>query len=272
MAGGWTRRCERSLPTLMIQPFLGAKVLRLLKRPQRGRAPPVRTHHGSDRARRAARRAQTRHGRPHVRVGGRGGAEGGGSGRAARRENMAAVEAAARRVSRQEQELCRLVAEVGRLKERDASCCAEGCSPELLRLRAENEKLRYRLLHLRRSLEAELARAAPAEPRAGSEVTALGRGGGRAPCGAGWERYGRPGHGCGLGAAPLPALRELRDRGIVVSNHRSLFLPLTGPCERVGILVTVVIEITLRKRYREAWSALLQSLLSAVLRPGSGFR
>ena len=124
----------------------------------------------------------------------RGGTEGGGSGRqagctpAARREKMAAAEAAARRVSRQEQELRWLVAEVGRLKERDAPRCAEDCSPELLRLRAENEKLRYRLLHLRRSLAAELARAAPAEPRAGSEVKALGRGGGR-------RRVGRAGSG-----------------------------------------------------------------------------
>ncbi|XP_072201714.1 threonine--tRNA ligase 2, cytoplasmic [Excalfactoria chinensis] len=79
---------------------------------------------------------------------------------------MAAAEAVECRVSRQEQELRWLAAEVGRLKERDGPRCAEGCSPELQRLRAENEKLRYRLLHLRRSLEAELARA---EPRAGSE-------------------------------------------------------------------------------------------------------
>lgn len=63
----------------------------------------------------------------------------------------------------------------GRLKEREGPRCAEGCSPELQRLRAENEKLRYRLLHLRRSLAAELARAAPAESRAGSEEASTAR-------------------------------------------------------------------------------------------------
>ncbi|POI32761.1 hypothetical protein CIB84_003487 [Bambusicola thoracicus] len=88
---------------------------------------------------------------------------------------MAAAEAAELRVSRQEQELRWLAAEVGRLKEREGPRCAEGCSPELQRLRAENEKLRYRLLHLRRSLAAELARAAPAEPRAGSEEASTAR-------------------------------------------------------------------------------------------------
>lgn len=77
----------------------------------------------------------------------------------------AAAEVAALRLSRQEQELRWLTAEVGRLKEREASCRPGSCSPELQRLRAENEKLRYRLLHLRRSLAAELGRAAPAEQR-----------------------------------------------------------------------------------------------------------
>ncbi|NWR61712.1 SYTC2 ligase, partial [Bucorvus abyssinicus] len=73
--------------------------------------------------------------------------------------------AAQLRLSRQEQELRWLAAEVGRLKEQEAPCCPGSCSPELQRLRAENEKLRYRLLHLRRSLAAELDRAGPAEQR-----------------------------------------------------------------------------------------------------------
>ncbi|KAM6195658.1 threonine--tRNA ligase 2, cytoplasmic-like isoform 2-T5 [Sarcoramphus papa] len=77
----------------------------------------------------------------------------------------AAAEVAALRLSRQEQELRWLTAEVGRLKEQEAPCCPGSCSPELQRLRAENEKLRYRLLHLRRSLAAELGKAAPAEQR-----------------------------------------------------------------------------------------------------------
>eukprot|EP00075_Anas_platyrhynchos_P033666 XP_027322919.1 threonine--tRNA ligase, cytoplasmic [Anas platyrhynchos] len=87
---------------------------------------------------------------------------------------MAAAEAAARRLWRQEQELRWLAAEVGRLKEPGAPRSAAGCSPEVERLRAENEKLRYRLLHLRRSLAAELARAAPAEPPAGGEKVSSG--------------------------------------------------------------------------------------------------
>ncbi|XP_050759652.1 threonine--tRNA ligase 2, cytoplasmic isoform X2 [Gymnogyps californianus] len=77
----------------------------------------------------------------------------------------AAAEVAALRLSRQEQELRWLTAEVGRLKEQEAPCRPGSCSPELQRLRAENEKLRYRLLHLRRSLAAELGKAAPAEQR-----------------------------------------------------------------------------------------------------------
>ncbi|XP_027500316.1 threonine--tRNA ligase 2, cytoplasmic [Corapipo altera] len=82
---------------------------------------------------------------------------------------MAAAEAAALRVSRQERELRWLAAEVGRLKEPQEPRCSGTASPELQRLRAENEKLRYRLLHLRRSLAAELGRAAPAEPPGGAE-------------------------------------------------------------------------------------------------------
>lgn len=177
-------------------------------------------------------------------AGSRSGAQGGGSRRGARWEKMAATEAAERRVSRQEQELRWLAAEVGRLKEREGLRCAEGCSPELQRLRAENEKLRYRLLHLRRSLAAELARAAPAESRAGSEVAALGaRRDGRAwrgkglLGGAGWERTPGPGHGRarGLGAVLLPTVRALRRHRITASDHRSLLLLLTGPCKHLRI-------------------------------------
>lgn len=126
----------------------------------------------------------------------------------------AAAEVAELRLWRQEQELRWLTAEVGRLKEREAPCGAGSCSPELQRLRAENEKLRYRLLHLRRSLAAELGRAAPAEqrppgpaaaePLAGSEVEPA-RGPGQ-PRGAsrcrrqGW-RGERPHAGAGPAAA-----------------------------------------------------------------------
>ncbi|XP_050165392.1 threonine--tRNA ligase 1, cytoplasmic-like isoform X2 [Myiozetetes cayanensis] len=81
----------------------------------------------------------------------------------------AEAEAVALRVSRQERELRWLAAEVGRLKEPQEPCCAGSVSPELQRLRAENEKLRYRLLHLRRSLAAELGRAAPPEPPGGAK-------------------------------------------------------------------------------------------------------
>lgn len=98
---------------------------------------------------------------------------GGGPGGRGRCGKMAAAEAAAAaalRLSRQERELRWLAAEVGRLKEQEAPCSPERCSPELQRLRAENEKLRYRLLHLRRSLAAELGRAAPPETSAAGEV------------------------------------------------------------------------------------------------------
>ncbi|KAF2977835.1 hypothetical protein EK904_007803 [Melospiza melodia maxima] len=81
----------------------------------------------------------------------------------------AAAEAVELRLSRQERELRWLAAEVGRLKEPQELHCPGSASPELQRLRAENEKLRYRLLHLRRSLAAELGRAAPAQPPAGGE-------------------------------------------------------------------------------------------------------
>lgn len=131
------------------------------------------------------------------RGGGRGGLPQEGGGTRCCRGKMAAAEVAALRLSRQEQELRRLTAEVGRLKEREAPCCPGSCSPELQRLRAENEKLRYRLLHLRRSLAAELGRAAAAEqrppgraaaePPAGGEVVA---GAGAAP-GPSWVRAGK---------------------------------------------------------------------------------
>ncbi|XP_015494918.1 threonine--tRNA ligase 1, cytoplasmic-like [Parus major] len=81
----------------------------------------------------------------------------------------AAAEAAELRLARQERELRWLVAEVGRLKEPQELRFPGSASPELQRLRAENEKLRYRLLHLRRSLAAELGRAVPAQPPAGRE-------------------------------------------------------------------------------------------------------
>ncbi|NWZ78822.1 SYTC2 ligase, partial [Poecile atricapillus] len=81
----------------------------------------------------------------------------------------AAAEAAELRLARQERELRWLLAEVGRLKEPQELRCPGSASPELQRLRAENEKLRYRLLHLRRSLAAELGRAVPAQPPAGRE-------------------------------------------------------------------------------------------------------
>ncbi|NXD38232.1 SYTC2 ligase, partial [Copsychus sechellarum] len=89
----------------------------------------------------------------------------------------AAAGAVELRLARQERELRWLAAEVGRLKEPQEPLCPASASPELQRLRAENEKLRYRLLHLRRSLAAELGRAAPAQPPAGGEVAPVTPGG-----------------------------------------------------------------------------------------------
>ncbi|XP_067390642.1 threonine--tRNA ligase 2, cytoplasmic [Emydura macquarii macquarii] len=80
----------------------------------------------------------------------------------------AASEAIALRLARQEREIRWLTAEIGRLKEPEPERGPESSSPELHRLRAENEKLRYRLLHLRRSLTAELGRGGPG-PAGGSE-------------------------------------------------------------------------------------------------------
>ncbi|XP_007479536.1 threonine--tRNA ligase 2, cytoplasmic [Monodelphis domestica] len=74
-----------------------------------------------------------------------------------------AADAVASRLERQEQDIRWLSAEIGRLKEQQQQPgpwprWASSPSPELERLRGENEKLRYRLQHLRRSLEAELSR------------------------------------------------------------------------------------------------------------------
>ncbi|XP_032089285.1 threonine--tRNA ligase 1, cytoplasmic-like [Thamnophis elegans] len=70
----------------------------------------------------------------------------------------AAAAAAEGRLARQEREVRGLAAEVARLKEASAWASPERPGPELRALREENEKLRYRLLHLRRSLAAERAR------------------------------------------------------------------------------------------------------------------
>ncbi|XP_061451034.1 threonine--tRNA ligase 2, cytoplasmic isoform X2 [Rhineura floridana] len=86
---------------------------------------------------------------------------------AAAAASAAAVEGIASRLARQEQEIRCLAAEIGRLKEPERWPAGPDlplpalldASPELQALRAENEKLRYRLLHLQRSLSAELARA-----------------------------------------------------------------------------------------------------------------
>ncbi|XP_068954543.1 threonine--tRNA ligase 2, cytoplasmic [Petaurus breviceps papuanus] len=87
-----------------------------------------------------------------------------------------AADAVASRLARQEQDIRWLTAEIGRLKEQQPPHpgrepgpevwprWAGSPSPELERLRGENEKLRYRLQHLRRSLEAELGRR-PEQPR-----------------------------------------------------------------------------------------------------------
>ncbi|XP_072472941.1 threonine--tRNA ligase 2, cytoplasmic [Notamacropus eugenii] len=87
-----------------------------------------------------------------------------------------AADAVASRLARQEQDIRWLTAEIGRLKEQQPPQpgpepgpeawprWAGSPSPELERLRDENEKLRYRLQHLRRSLAAELSRR-PEQPR-----------------------------------------------------------------------------------------------------------
>ncbi|XP_063170492.1 threonine--tRNA ligase 2, cytoplasmic-like [Candoia aspera] len=72
----------------------------------------------------------------------------------------AEAEAVAARLARQEREVRGLAAEVARLKEA-AAASPDRAGPELRALREENEKLRYRLRHLRRSLAAEQARAPP---------------------------------------------------------------------------------------------------------------
>ncbi|KAM3827903.1 threonine--tRNA ligase 1, cytoplasmic-like [Vipera latastei] len=70
----------------------------------------------------------------------------------------AAAAAAAARLARQEREVRGLAAEVARLKEASDRASPERPGPELRALREENEKLRYRLRHLRRSLAAEQGR------------------------------------------------------------------------------------------------------------------
>ncbi|XP_077684348.1 threonine--tRNA ligase 1, cytoplasmic-like isoform X1 [Eretmochelys imbricata] len=85
----------------------------------------------------------------------------------------AAAEAIALRLARQEEEIRWLTAEIGRLKEQEPGRSPASSSPELHWLRAENEKLRYRLLHLRRSLTAELGRGEQREtgPAGGGKNT-----------------------------------------------------------------------------------------------------
>ncbi|XP_060611739.2 threonine--tRNA ligase 2, cytoplasmic [Anolis sagrei] len=76
---------------------------------------------------------------------------------------MAAEGLIASRLERQEREIRALAAEIERLKEPGLASAAPplspffSSSPELEALRAENEKLRYRLTHLQRSLRAERA-------------------------------------------------------------------------------------------------------------------
>uniref|UniRef100_H9G3E4 threonine--tRNA ligase n=1 Tax=Anolis carolinensis TaxID=28377 RepID=H9G3E4_ANOCA len=69
---------------------------------------------------------------------------------------MAAEGLIASRLESQEREIRCLAAEIERLKE-PGLASSFSSSPELEALRAENEKLRYRLAHLRRSLSAERA-------------------------------------------------------------------------------------------------------------------
>ncbi|KAI1889495.1 hypothetical protein AGOR_G00163470 [Albula goreensis] len=70
------------------------------------------------------------------------------------------AECMAARLSAQEEQIDLLSQEVSRL--RDGLCGDPGAlsalasTPELESLRSENEKLRYRILHLRRALQAEL--------------------------------------------------------------------------------------------------------------------
>lgn len=70
------------------------------------------------------------------------------------------AESLAARLAAQEEQICLLSQEISALRDGlsrgQPAPGAPGVSPELEGLRAENEKLRYRLLHLRRSLQAEL--------------------------------------------------------------------------------------------------------------------
>lgn len=70
------------------------------------------------------------------------------------------AETLAARFSAQEEQIRLLSREISVLRDGlstgvDAAALASGVSPELESLRTENEKLRYRLLHLRRGLRAE---------------------------------------------------------------------------------------------------------------------
>ncbi|XP_029430627.1 threonine--tRNA ligase 2, cytoplasmic-like isoform X2 [Rhinatrema bivittatum] len=81
----------------------------------------------------------------------------------------------ASRLAAQEEEIGFLTREIGRLKDLEVSVS----SPELDNLRNENEKLRYRIVHLRRSLRAEeeqvaaATSSAPAERKAQSKPSFL---------------------------------------------------------------------------------------------------
>lgn len=144
----------------------------------------------------------------------------------------AAAEVAEQRLWRQEQELRWLTAEVGRLKEREAPCGAGSCSPELQRLRAENEKLRYRLLHLRRSLAAELGRAAPAEQRPPGPVAAEPLAGGEVEPARG---PGQPRRASRCGRQGWRGERPLRERGGTVPGGTRGSGSPAGPVSGPGV-------------------------------------
>ncbi|XP_027596284.1 translation initiation factor IF-2-like [Pipra filicauda] len=100
------------------------------------------------------------HGSGPGRVTAAGGAAGPGPGPERPGAKVAIAEAASLRVSR---ELRWLAAEVGRRKEPQEPLCPGSASPERQRLRAENDRLRYRLLLLRHGSAAERGRPAPVQ-------------------------------------------------------------------------------------------------------------
>ncbi|RXM98107.1 putative threonine--tRNA ligase 2, cytoplasmic [Acipenser ruthenus] len=75
----------------------------------------------------------------------------------------------AARLSFQEKQISLLTQEIGRLRAAAGaegaalSACCSPSSPELEILRTENEKLRYQIVHLQRSIQAELARETAAQ-------------------------------------------------------------------------------------------------------------